>query len=375
MKAWFRQCLLVLKWWFTAWLRLVLLPWRWWLAKGRNTEQAQQPGTPQKPTAAKKRVKRVAAATPVKPEPAKTKANPRKRRAVAFSEATYHHAAGQRDYKLYGVPVVGAKPVPLVVMLHGCKQSPDDFAQGTRMNQHADARGCMVLYPAQSRFANGYGCWNWFNPQDQAREGGETALLVCMVRHVMDSHPVDPQQVVVMGLSAGAAMAVNLACAYPELVRGLGIHSGLPYGAAQGAMAALKAMKEGASTAADWPKESQAIPTIVFHGDGDEVVHPVNAVQLVAQRTGTPFQANAKAALTTALPEPVQSEVTPASALHSHTRHVYRGVDGKTLHEYWLVHGAGHAWSGGDAGGSYTDAKGPDATREMLRFLLGAAPA
>lgn len=372
MKVWAHQFLLALKWWLTVWLRLVLLPWRWWLAKRRNTDQAQQPDTTQKPTLTKKRAKRVVAATTVNPETAKPKV--RKRRTAAFSEATYHHATGQRVYKLYGVPVAGAKPVPLVVMLHGCKQWPDDFALGTRMNQHADARGCMVLYPAQSRFANGYGCWNWFNPQDQAREGGETALLAGMVRHVMDSHPVDPQQVVVMGLSAGAAMAVNLACAYPELVRGLGIHSGLPYGAAQGAMAALKAMKEGASTTAGWPLESQAIPVIVFHGDGDEVVHPVNAVQLVAQCTGKPFRADTKAALTTALPEPVQAETTPEGAVHGHTRHVYRGVDGKTLHEYWLVHGAGHAWSGGEPTGSYTDASGPDATREMLRFLLGAAP-
>lgn len=372
MKAWARQCLLVLKWWFAAWLRLVLFPWRWWREKWRNTDQVKQPTTLQKPTPAKKRAKRIAAAAPVKPAPAKPKA--RKRLVAAFSEATYIHATGQRGYKLYGVPVVGAKPVSLVVMLHGCKQSPDDFALGTRMNQHADARGCMVLYPAQSRFANGYGCWNWFNPHDQAREGGETALLAGMVRHVMDRHPVDPQQVVVMGLSAGAAMAVNLACAYPELVRGLGIHSGLPYGAAQGAMAALKAMKEGASTAADWPPHSQAIPSIVFHGDVDEVVHPINAVQLVAQRTIIPFQADAKAALPTTLPEPVQTETTPTSAAHGHTRQVYCGVDGKTMHEYWLVHGVGHAWSGGDPGGSYTAANGPDATREMLRFLLGAAP-
>lgn len=372
MKAWVHQFLLVLKWWFTVWLRLVLLPWRWWLAKRRNTDQAQQPDTTQKPTLAKKNVKRVAASAPVNPVPAKPKV--RKRRVAAFPEATYAHATGQRGYKLYGVPVIGAKPVPLVVMLHGCKQSPDDFALGTRMNQHADVRGCMVLYPAQSRFANGYGCWNWFNSRDQAREGGETALLAGMVRHVMASHPVDPQQVVVMGLSAGAAMAVNLACAYPELVRGLGIHSGLPYGAAQGARAALKAMKEGASTAADWPPASQAIPSIVFHGDSDEVVHPINAVQLVAQRTSTPFQASARAALATALPEPVQTETVRATAVGSHTRRVYRGVDRKTLHEYWLVHGAGHAWSGGDPDGSYTDANGPDATREMLRFLLGAAP-
>lgn len=348
MKAWVGQCLQVLKWWLTAWLKWVLLPWVWWRAWRRGTTQRQVP------------------------EPSTVQPRARRKRPRAFTEATYHHPTGHRNYKLYGAPAAGAQPVPLVVMLHGCKQSPDDFALGTRMNQHADSRGCMVLYPAQSRLANGYGCWNWFNPKDQVGEAGETALLGGMIRHVMDSHPVDPQQVVVLGLSAGAAMAVNLVCACPDLVRGVGVHSGLPYGAAQDAMAALKAMKEGASTVLDWPQESLAIPTIVFHGDSDEVVHPVNSEQLLAQRTGAPWQKTADSALQTPLSTPAQSETTPAGALRSYTRRVYLGHDGKTRHEHWLVHGAGHAWSGGDARGSYTDPAGPDATREMLRFLLGA---
>lgn len=371
MKVWVGWCLQVLKWWFAAWLKLFLLPWAWWRAWRQGADQAQPP-VGSSATAAKKRNKN--AARPRAAEPVIAKPRVRKKPVPAFTEATYHHATGHRNYKLYGAPAVGAQPVPLVVMLHGCKQSPDDFALGTRMNRHADLRGCMVLYPAQSRLANGYGCWNWFNPQDQVREAGETALLAGMIRHVMDSHPVDPQRVVVVGLSAGAAMAVNLACAYPDLVQGLGVHSGLPYGAAQGATAALKAMKEGASTAVDWPQEGQAIPTIIFHGDGDEVVHPVNSEQLLAQRMGTPWQKATDSALHTPLPAPVESETTPTGAVRSCTRRVYLGHDGKTRHEHWLVHGAGHAWSGGDAQGSYTDPAGPDATQEMLRFLLGASP-
>lgn len=371
MKAWLRQWLLVLKSWFVAWLKLVLWPWRWWIAGRRRTDNAPEavptaaPAAPTKPRRGVARAKLVPAAK------TRTKPKTRQRRPPVFATGMYHHATGQRDYKLYGAPVAGADPVPLVVMLHGCKQSPDDFALGTRMNQHAEARGCMVLYPAQSRLANGYGCWNWFNPHNQAREGGETALLAGMVRHVMASHPVDPERVVVMGLSAGAAMAVNLACAYPELVRGVGVHSGLPFGAAQGAMAAMKAMKQGAPFAGHWPARSVAVPVVIFHGDRDEVVHPVNAMQLVAQLTGTVWAGGAGVDAEAAMPVPAQAETVPAGAVRGYTRHVYRGADGQTVHEYWLVHGAGHAWSGGDVAGSYTEGDGPDATREMLRFLLG----
>ena len=367
MKAWLGYCVEVLKWWFTVWLRWVLWPWVWWRSWQRGTGKAKQPEPPT--PAAKQRARQVAGAQPA--VPVRRKPVTRVKRRSAFTEASYPHALGERSYKLYGVPVAAGRPVPLVVMLHGCKQSPDDFALGTRMNHHADSRGCMVLYPAQSRLANGYGCWNWFNPKDQTRESGETALLAGMIRQVIAHHPVDPRQVVVMGLSAGAAMAVNLACAYPEIVCGLGVHSGLPYGAAQGASAALKAMKEGSSPRLTWPLAAQAIPSIVFHGDADEVVHPVNSEQLLAQRIGTPWQIGADLALQMPLPAPIQSGTTTEVVARSYTRRVYIGIDGKTRHVHWLVHGSGHAWSGGDAKGSYTDPAGPDATREMLRFLLG----
>lgn len=367
MKAWLGHCVQALRWWFTVWLRWVLWPWMWWRYWRSGTVKGKQPVAPT--PAKKQRARQGAVAKSSAPVRGNTGA-PLNRQS-AFTEVSYPHAAGEHSYKLYGVPVASGQPVPLVVMLHGCKQSPDDFALGTRMNHHADARGCMVLYPAQSRLANGYGCWNWFNPKDQARETGETAILAGMIRQVMAHYPVDPGRVVVMGLSAGAAMAVNLACAYPELVRGLGVHSGLPYGAARGALAALKAMKEGSSQSLAWPLAAQAIPSIIFHGDADEVVHPVNSEQLLAQRIGTQWHEGAELALQMPLPAPVESETMPEEVVRSYTRRVYLGIDGKTRHVHWLVHGLGHAWSGGDAKGSYTDPAGPDATQEMLQFLLG----
>ncbi|MEW6706576.1 MAG: PHB depolymerase family esterase [Pseudomonadota bacterium] len=259
-----------------------------------------------------------------------------------------------RDFKLF-VPPRGARPgrKPLVVMLHGCTQNPDDFAAGTRMNELARAQGIYVLYPAQSRQANPQGCWNWFKASHQQRSRGEPALLAGMTRWVIEHHDIDPSQVYVAGLSAGGAMAAILGQAYPDLFAAVGVHSGLPPAAAKDLPGALAAMKGQGGHA----QGALRVPTIVFHGDADPTVHPCNGEQLFAAAPGERHTLR-------------RDTVRVHGARRSATRHRRTRADGKVVAEHWVVHGSGHAWSGGHHAGSHCDPEGPDASAEMLRFFL-----
>jgi poly(hydroxyalkanoate) depolymerase family esterase len=269
----------------------------------------------------------------------------------AFVPGRWGSGAQARDYKLYIPPQAGEQPLPLVLMLHGCTQDPDDFAAGTRMNALAREQGCYVLYPAQSRQANPQGCWNWFKHSHQERGRGEPALLAGLVAEVMRRQRVDPARVYVAGLSAGGAMAAILGEAYPELFAAVGVHSGLAAGAARDLPSALAAMKSGGSPAG----AGSGRPTIVFHGDADSTVHPANGAQVVAASVGG---------------EPA-AEVDQQRSVggRGYTKRTYRRADGGICAEHWVVHGSPHAWSGGSAQGSYTDPRGPDASAEMLRFF------
>ena len=284
-----------------------------------------------------------------------------------FVRRTLPHLAGARDYKLYRpASVVGATggPPPLVVMLHGCTQSADDFAAGTQMNRLAEEHGFLVLYPEQSTTANASRCWNWFRPQDQVREGGEPALIAAMVRAVMDEHSVDAQRVFVAGLSAGAAMAVVLGETWPDMFAAVGAHSGLPFAAAcdiPSAMAAMKGRRVAGPTQAP-DRAARAVPTIVFHGDRDHTVKHSNGEQIAARTRGAAPSVE------------VSRETGTASGGRRYTREVHADASGRVIVEQWTVHGAGHAWSGGDAAGTYTDNAGPDASAEMLRFFLAQVP-
>jgi len=208
----------------------------------------------------------------------------------------------------------------------------------------------IVLYPAQAPRSNISKCWNWFQPGDQRRGRGEPALLAAMTRHIVATQPVDPARVYVAGLSAGGAMAAILGREYPELFAAVGVHSGLPPGAAHDVASAFSAMKNGPSAPA--PDAAAGAPVIVFHGDRDTTVHPDNGEHVV----GTPSGGT-------------RHEQT-GDAGRRFTQSVFTAEDGSVVAEHWVVHGAGHAWSGGSADGSYTDVRGPDASREMLRFFL-----
>ncbi len=266
-----------------------------------------------------------------------------------FGQGTYSGAAGTRPYRLFVPEVHGARP-PLLVMLHGCTQTAEDFAAGTRMNALAARAGALVLYPVQVAGANSQRCWNWFNPADQAREGGEASLLAGMTREVMATHGVDPRRVFVAGLSAGGAQAAILGAAYPELFAAVGIHSGLACGAASDVMGALSAMRQGHAG-----RGRHAMRTIVFHGDRDHTVSPRNG-ELAAEQVSGGGR--------------VLREEGQVPGGLAYTRWVERETGGRAIVERWVVHGAGHAWSGGSAAGSYTQPDGPDASGEMLRFFL-----
>lgn len=277
---------------------------------------------------------------------------------ASFTEDRFSCAAGSRAFLTY-VPASIAKdesPAGLVMMLHGCGQTHADFAAGTAMNDLAERHRLVIIYPQQSRGDNAQSCWNWFSPGDQRRGGGEPAILADLAQDVVARHAVPPGRIFVAGLSAGAAMAVVLGQTYGDRFAAIGVHSGLPHGAAHDMPSAFAAMAGRGVEPAGAP--GSMTPTILFHGSADQVVAPVNADRI------------ARAVL----------DAAPGQALLQHRdgteggRHFRQDIatirDGAALLERWTVEGLGHAWSGGRPTGSHTDPAGPDASAHMVRFFL-----
>jgi poly(hydroxyalkanoate) depolymerase family esterase len=275
--------------------------------------------------------------------------------AAHFLTKTFSNKAGSRPYKLYIPTGYHGQPVPLIVMLHGCTQSPDDFAAGTRMNLAGEAHTCLVAYPAQTGSANAQKCWNWFNASDQQRDNGEPSLIAGITRTVMHDYAVDPARVYVAGLSAGGAVAAIMGNAYPELYAAIGVHSGLACGAARDMQSAFNVMQHGGDGHVR-PAGQRVVPAIVFHGQRDTTVNTRNGDAVATQALqGVSFVS--------------RTETGRVPGGHAYRRTLHISDSGKTLVEHWVVQGAGHAWFGGSPAGSFTDPRGPDATQEMLRFF------
>jgi poly(hydroxyalkanoate) depolymerase family esterase len=281
-----------------------------------------------------------------------------------FLQRSFTCPAGKRDYKLYIPASAHSQPHGLVVMLHGCKQNPNDFAAGTGMNAAAERHGLVIAYPHQTGANNTSSCWNWFRPGDQLRGHGEPSIIAGITLDLMSEFNLDRNRVFVAGLSAGGAMAAIMGETYPDLYAAVGIHSGLAYGSANDVMSAFSTMRGdgGLSVRRRRPSPSAQVRTIVFQGKADKTVHPSNAEQIVADAN--------QAQLTSS----EDTKKGQSAAGRRYTRTISSNGEGLPMLEYWLIDQVGHAWSGGHERGSYTDPRGPDATNAMIEFFL-AGPA
>lgn len=278
-----------------------------------------------------------------------------------FVDGAYSNAAGMRPYKLYIPRSSTGQAVPLVILLHGCTQNAVDFAAGTRMNRLAEEKTFLVAYPEQVSSANHSRCWNWFQSIDQQRERGEPSLIAGITQQIMNAYHIDVNRVYVAGMSAGGAMAVIMAATYPDLYAAVGVHSGLAYGAASDVRSGFAAMRRG--TGRDARHLSRVIPLIAFHGDCDTTVSPVNVDHLVDQWLQATSHEQGRS------PHSAKVERGRVADGQAYTRSLYHDASGHAIVEKWLVHQAGHAWSGGSPEGSFTDPRGPDASTELLRFF------
>ena len=283
-----------------------------------------------------------------------------------FIRDLYAGPYGSREYLLFIPPEQRRAKLPLIVMLHGCHQDADDFALGTRMNDYAQKHRCYVAYPVQAVQANSAKCWNWYEAAHQQRDQGEPAILAALTRHLMAQHRIASDRVFIAGFSAGGAMAATMAVIFPELYAALGIHSGVPHGAARDFLSAMIAMQHGTHASyAVHPMQGQ-IPTIVFHGDDDSTVHATHAAQFMAQAA----QSAALPEWSDRMGERYIEAVGRRAGRHGYTRTVQLDEKRRIFSEHWMVHGGGHAWYGGDSAGTYIDSNGPDATGEIIRFFI-----
>ena len=274
---------------------------------------------------------------------------------------------GGRDYKLYVPSSYSGQPLPLVLMLHGCTQDPDQFATGTKMNDVAEAHGFFALYPDEPASAQALKCWQWFDPAHQMRGSGEPAELVALVDHVAEKYAVDGTRTYAAGLSAGAAMTVVLGATYPDRFSAIGVAAGLEYAAATSLASASTAQLDGGPDPAAQGKlaamamagGARPVRVLVFHGTSDAIVAPVNGDQVATQWRDTDALLGA--------PVPMSADSTTMDTIPGGRSYT------TTRWGQWVqkvaVDGMGHAWSGGDASGSYTDPEGPNASELAWQFF------
>ena len=275
-------------------------------------------------------------------------------------------------YWLYQPAGIAVTPRPLVVMLHGCKQTATDFAASTRMNQLAERKGFAVLYPQQSAAADPHRCWHWYKRATQ-QGAGDVRLIAAMIREVQTKRRLDTSRTYVAGLSAGAGLAAILALRHPHLIAAVGLHSAPVYGASDSALSGFQAMQQGSARAhreiahefsAAQP-QFPGMPVVLIHGKSDPVVRRVNMDQLTAQFAiiDAPFITSAEPVLRR-FPGRVGGR-SPCHAYKTATYHAGRRPELMSCE----IDGLGHAWSGGDASIAFTESERPDATLMMWTFF------
>jgi poly(hydroxyalkanoate) depolymerase family esterase len=289
----------------------------------------------------------------------------------------------RREYLVY-VPRGWSRwrRAPLLVLCHGCKQTPEEIAQATRIAALADQERWLVLLPRQKREANPWGCWNWFDRRT-AEGKGEAAIVAAQIDEVARRYRVDRRRIVVAGMSAGGALAAALGVHHAEHARAVAIHSGLACGAAASPVSAVAVMKHGPDAdvlkiAADArvaaPVDALPVPLLAIHGERDNIVDPRNAIALVRQY----LRLNGHAAVDAA---PSSDPVLPA-ADHETQETVAGGrvvttrewrVNGHLVVRYVAVAGLGHAWTGGDPSFPFNDALAPDAAALIVGFARDVA--
>ncbi|HXM57409.1 MAG TPA: PHB depolymerase family esterase [Candidatus Dormibacteraeota bacterium] len=299
-----------------------------------------------------------------------------------FQSFTFNGAAGSRPYMVYTpVNYTTAERVSLIVLLHGCTQTPTDFAAGTGMNDLADQDRFIVAYPQQTSSFNAESCWNWFLPADQSRGSGEPAIIAGITQAVMATTSrwnIDPGRVFVTGMSAGAAMAVIMGATYPDLYAAIGEHSGLEYAAATDVTSGVMATQnggpnpttQGQAAFSAMGSNARVVPVISFQGESDTTVVPVNGDQVTQQWMETDHLASGGGyAASFGSPSSTTNGQAPGAQGHTFTVRRWTNSAGIEVQEYWTVDGMGHAWSGGSTAGSFTDPNGPGASQAMVSFF------
>lgn len=300
----------------------------------------------------------------------------------SWVRGTVKNSFGSRDYKLWlSSGYRKEKPVPLVLMLHGCMQTAEDLATISGMNALADENNFLVVYPEQVAAANPLRCWNWFDAKHQGRDEGEPALIAAVVQGIHSSYTIHARRVYVVGISAGGAMAVVMAANYPELFAGLGVIAGEEYKAATTVEAGLASMKAGGPDpnqqgllAYQAMQKSLAgtkkrMPVIAFHGSKDPYLNPLNTDQLIAQWAQTnDYLDDGKDNDSVSIQSPNETKGAVPNG-YSYTRSQYKDSGGRLLMEKWIVESLGHAWPGSPIPNQFADPKGPKASAEIWRFF------
>jgi len=288
---------------------------------------------------------------------------------------------GTRSYSIF-VPsgYQPGQPIPLVVMIHGCMQDANDFMIGTQMNQIAERENFIVIYPEQSTAYNAGRCWNFFETANQRRGSGEPQAIVNMVNHVQSNFTINSDAIFAAGISSGGALTTTLGVLYPDVFRAISVHAGLSYqsgiNAATGVSAMLSAIPAvnpafaaNNAVAGIGLGRARVVPTQVFHGSFDTVVNPLNGDNIVAQMLT--YNAWSDSSINI-FNRTFRTGTAPVANGRTYSVESFRNSAGQVVVEHRRINLMGHDWSGGNAAGSHTDPRGPNASEIVWRFFMDA---